>query len=122
MPTNAPGRSGTGATNASTPQAAHFGAPAIAAIALVVIVHTLWLGRYPIVAADEGGWPLAVRNWAEHGLATFDYYQAPLYHWILGVAFRLFQPTVVVGRATAAIFNLLGLACFAGAAYRLTGD
>ena len=122
MATNAPGQSGTGTTHATTPQATHFGAPAIAAIVLVVIVHTLWLGRYPIIAADEGGWPLAVRNWTEHGLATFDYYQAPVYHWILGLAFRLFHPTVVIGRDTAAIFNLLGLACFAGAAYRLTGD
>jgi hypothetical protein len=124
MATNAPGRSGTGATQSShaSTRATQLGAPAIAAVVLVVIVHTLWLGRYPIVAADEGGWPLAVRNWAEHGVATFDYYQAPAYHWILGVAFRVFQPTVVIGRDTAAIFNLLGLACFAGAAYRLTGD
>jgi hypothetical protein len=122
MATNAPGRPGTATSHASPPHAAHVGVPAIAAVALVVIVHTLWLGRYPIVAADEGGWPLAVRNWAEHGLATFDYYQAPAYHWILGLAFRLFHPTVVVGRDAAAIFNLLGLACFTGAAYRLTGD
>ncbi|GEM_PF-1716093 len=127
MTTNTPGRSGTDTTHATTTHATtthatRLGAQAIAAIALVVIVHTLWLGRYPIIAPDEGGWPLAVRNWADHGLATFDYYQAPVYHWILGLAFRLFGPTVVVGRDTAAIFTLLGLACFTGAAYRLTGD
>ena len=97
-------------------------ASVIAAVVLVVIVHSLWLGRYPTVAADEGGWPLAVRRWAQQGLATFDYYQAPAYHWVLGPAFRVFGPTVAVGRGLAAIFTLLGLACFAGAAFRLTRD
>jgi len=117
MATNTAGRPATDGPNESG-----IGATAIAAVVLVVVVHTLWLGRYPIVAADEGGWPLAVRNWAGQGLATFDYYQAPVYHWILGLAFRIFQPTVVVGRDAAAVFNLLGLACFTGAAYRLTGS
>lgn len=94
----------------------------IVALGMVVAVRTLWLGRYPIVSADEGGWPLAVRTWVEQGLATFDYYQAPAYHWILGLPYRWFGSTVVVGRSTAAVFDLLGLACFTGAAYRLTGD
>ena len=117
MATNSPGPSGT-----DTARTAGSRASALAVVALVIVVHTLWLDRYPIIAADEGGWPLAVRNWIENGRGTFDYYQAPLYHWILGSAFRWFRPTVVVGRDTAALFNLLGLACFAGAAYRLTGD
>jgi Dolichyl-phosphate-mannose-protein mannosyltransferase len=119
MASNAPHAPGprTGASQTAFPPLA-----LIVAVGVVLAVRTLWLGRYPIVSADEGGWPLAVRTWVEHGIATFDYYQAPAYHWVLGLAYRWFGPTVVVGRDAAAIFDLLGLACFTGAAYRLTGD
>jgi hypothetical protein len=112
---------------AADPMAAPARAPdgrlaTVAAAAIVVALHVFWLGRYPTIAADEGGWPIAVRTWIEQGRFTFDCYQAPAYCWILGAAFRWFGPTVVVGRETAALFNLAGLAFFAGAAYRLFGD
>lgn len=97
--------------------------PAVIAVVLTVIAtHFLALGRFPTITADEGGWPLAVRTWVTTGHATFDYYQAPAYHWALGLPFYLFGGTVAVARVTSAVVSVLGLVCFAGVASRLFED
>jgi Dolichyl-phosphate-mannose-protein mannosyltransferase len=96
---------------------------AVVVVALIVVAtHTLALGRFPVITADEGGWPLAVRVWLTTHHATFDYYQAPAYLWALGLPFRIWGSSVAVARATSAVVSLIGLAFFAGVAQRVFRD
>ena len=90
-------------------------APYLGAILLVVCLRCIGLGVYPQIEADEGGWPLSVREWVETGTRTFDFYMAPGYHWLLGIPYRLFGSSHSVGRPVAALASLFGLWLF----YRL---
>ncbi len=87
-------------------------APYVVAVLLIVCLRGIGLGVYPPIEADEGGWPLSVRQWVETGVQTRDYYMAPGYHWILGVPFRLFGASHSVGRPVAVLVSLLGLWLF----------
>src|SRR5262245_17417587 len=88
---------------------------AIAAIILIAAVHLPGLLSFPLITADEGGWPLSVRLWAETGARTSDYYMAPGYHWLLGSIFRVFGALYSVSRPVSAVVTLLSLVMF----YRL---
>jgi len=82
----------------------------LAAIALILLVRVLRLRAFPLISADEGGWPLAVRVWLTQGWATFDYYMAPGYHWLLAGPYAAFGATHMVGRVTSVLVGLVGLA------------
>ena len=93
----------------------------VLSIALIVCLRTIRLGSFPDIAPDEGGWPLAVRNWVDSGKPTFDYHMAPGYHWLLGAVFRLLGSSLAVGRATSAVVSLVSLCLFYVLARRLDG-
>lgn len=93
---------------------------AAAALLLVVALRFLRLGAYPPIEADEGGWPLAVRQYVEEGLREGDYYQSPGYHWLLGGIFRLFGAQHSVSRWATALVALAGLWLFHKLAERLS--
>jgi 4-amino-4-deoxy-L-arabinose transferase-like glycosyltransferase len=89
--------------------------------ALVIAVRWISLDAYPRITADEGGWPLSVRNWVETGVQSKDYYMAPGYHWLLGIPFRLFGALHSVARPVSVLVSLLTLFLFHRLTRRLAG-
>jgi 4-amino-4-deoxy-L-arabinose transferase-like glycosyltransferase len=89
--------------------------------ALVIAVRWISLDAYPRITADEGGWPLSVRNWVESGVQSKDYYMAPGYHWLLGIPFRLFGALHSVARPVSVLVSLLTLFLFHRLTRRLAG-
>jgi hypothetical protein len=92
-----------------------------------VAVSILWirlaaLDVFPPAVADEGGWPLNVRLWVADGLVTKDYFTAPAYHWLLGIPFRLFEPSLGVARRVSAVAGLVSLVLLYGVALRVSRD
>jgi len=96
--------------------------PFLLAAALVIAVRWVGLDVYPPVEADEGGWPLSVRMWVEHGIRSDDYYMAPAYHWLLGLPFRLWGPYHWVSRPFCAAVAMAGLWMFYRLAVRHAGE
>jgi 4-amino-4-deoxy-L-arabinose transferase-like glycosyltransferase len=91
-------------------------------ILLILAVHLIGLGTYPRITADEGGWPLSVRNWVETGTRSSDYYMAPGYHWLLAIPFRFFGALHSVGRPVSVAVSLLALFLFHRLTRKLAGD
>lgn len=92
------------------------------AAAAILAVRLVALNIYPAAAADEGNWPIAVRHWLTAPNPPYEYFTAPLYHWLLGIPFALFGPSLLVGRVTSALFGLGALALLYGVARRLFND
>lgn len=92
------------------------------AIAVILAVHLIRLQTFPLITADEGGWPLSVRNWVETGTRSTDYFMAPGYHWLLGVPFQLFGALHSVARPVSVAVSLLGLLLFYRLTRKLAGD
>lgn len=80
-----------------------------ALIAAAVLLRVVWLVRPTTTHVDEGGWPLAVRDWAVDGMVTFDFFKAPFYHLVLGAALRIGPPTLVSARVLSLLLGLLSL-------------
>lgn len=87
----------------------------------IAAIRLAGLNAYFRIEADEGGWPLAVRQWLEEGTRTFDFYMAPGYHWLLGSSFWIFGADHTVARLTAAVWGLAGLWLFHRLTTRLAG-
>lgn len=87
-----------------------------AAALLILALHWVAYARFPSISSDEGGWPLAVREWLAGGGASRDYVMAPGYHWLLGVPMWIFGPYHWVTRPVSIVVSLIGLALF----YRLS--
>lgn len=87
----------------------------------IAVLRLAGLTAYFRIEADEGGWPLAVRQWLEDGTRTYDFYMAPGYHWLLGSAFWLLGAEHGIARAVSAIWGLAGLWLFHRLAARLAG-
>lgn len=95
--------------------------PVVLALLWIAALRLAGLGAYLRIEADEGGWPLAVRQWVETGTRTYDFYMAPGYHWLLGPAFWLLGPEHPAGRLVSALWGLAGLWLFHRLAARLAG-
>ena len=83
---------------------------------LVLLLHWIGVDRFPNISSDEGGWPLAVRQWLNGGGASRDFVMAPGYHWLLGGPMWLFGPYHWVTRPVSIVVALIGLVLF----YRLS--
>ena len=88
-------------------------------LALGLALRVVLLDRYPALIADEGGWPLSVREWAEEGRRTFDYFKAPGYHWLLGALFAATDASLAVARLASVAAGVAGLALLHGIALRV---
>lgn len=89
---------------------------------LLVLFLRLGMNGFPAPVADEGGWPFSVRLWVTQGIRSPDYYVAPGYHWLLGIPFTLFGPTLQVARLASSVVGLGGLALFYAIARRARLD
>jgi hypothetical protein len=76
-------------------------------IGVAVLLRVTWPFAGMQTHIDEGGWPLAVRQFATEGIITFDFHKAPLYHLMLGVPFAVFPPTLLTGRIVSVLLSLL---------------
>jgi len=76
-------------------------------LGIAVLLRVTWPFAGMQTHVDEGGWPLAVRQFATEGIITFDFHKAPLYHLMLGVPFAVFPPTLLTGRIVSILLSLL---------------
>ncbi len=90
-------------------------------LGVAVLLRLVALAEYPNIVADEGGWPLSVRQWAREGLVTFDFHTAPGYHLGLGAFYALFPPTLLTGRWVSALLGLLTIFLLYRAARTILG-